>query len=54
MLYEHSVADTAEEGIGSNYRWLWTTIQLLGIDLRTSGRGDSALNHWAISPAPIT
>jgi hypothetical protein len=25
---------------------------LLGIELRTSGRAVSALNHWAISPAP--
>jgi hypothetical protein len=25
---------------------------LLGIELRTSGRAFSALNHWAISPAP--
>jgi hypothetical protein len=25
---------------------------LLGIELRTSGREDSALNHRAISPAP--
>jgi hypothetical protein len=27
--------------IGSHYRWLW----LLGIELRTSGRAASALNH---------
>jgi hypothetical protein len=26
---------------------------LLGIELRTSGRADSALNHWAISPVQI-
>jgi hypothetical protein len=26
---------------------------LLGIELRTSGRAVSSLNHWAISPAPF-
>jgi hypothetical protein len=36
---------------GSHYRWLWATTWLLGIELRTSGRTVSALNHWAISPA---
>jgi hypothetical protein len=44
---------TAEEGIWSHYRWLWDTIQLLGIVLRTSGRAVSALNRWAISPALV-
>jgi len=34
------------------YRWLWATMWLLGIELRTSGKAVSALNHWAISPAP--
>ena len=30
---------------------LWATMWLLGIELRISGRADSALNSWAISPA---
>jgi hypothetical protein len=42
-----------EEGIGSHYRWLWATMWLLGIELRTSGRAVSAHNLWAISLAPI-
>ena len=42
-----------EEGIRSRYRWLWATIWVLGIELRTSGRAASALNRWAISPAPL-
>jgi hypothetical protein len=42
---------TPEEGIRSHYRWLSATMWLLGIELRTSGRAVSALNHWAISPA---
>jgi hypothetical protein len=46
-------SDTPEEGIGSQYRWLWATMWLLGIELRTSGRAVGALNHWAISPAPL-
>jgi hypothetical protein len=25
-------------------------MSLMGFELRTSGRADSALNHWAISP----
>jgi hypothetical protein len=29
---------TPEEGIGSHYRWLWATMWLLGIELRTSGK----------------
>jgi hypothetical protein len=28
---------TPEEGIRFYYRWLWATIWLLGIELRTSG-----------------
>jgi hypothetical protein len=43
--------DTPEEGIRSHYRWLWATMWLLGIELRTSGRAIGALNRWAISPA---
>jgi hypothetical protein len=43
--------DTPKEGIRSHYRWLWATMWLLGIELRTSGRAVSALNHWTISPA---
>ena len=42
---------TPEEGIRSHDRWLWATMWLLGIELRTSGRAASALNGWAISPA---
>ena len=43
--------DTPEEGIGSHYRWLWDTMWLLGIELKTSRRIVSVLNCWAISPA---
>jgi hypothetical protein len=35
----------------SHYRWLWVTMWLLGIELRTSGRTVSILNCWAISLA---
>jgi hypothetical protein len=34
-----------EEGIRSCYRWLLAIMWLLGIELRTSGRAASALNH---------
>jgi hypothetical protein len=44
-------SDTPEEGIRFLYRWLWATMWLLGIELRTSGRAVSALNPRAISPA---
>ena len=39
-------------GTRPHYRWLWATMWLLGIELRTSGRAGTALNLWAISPAP--
>jgi hypothetical protein len=45
-------SDTPEKGIRSYYRWLWATMWLLGIELRTSRRIVSALNCWAISPSP--
>jgi hypothetical protein len=45
-------SDTPERDIRSHYRWSWATMYLLGIELRTSGRTVSALNRWAISPAP--
>ena len=44
-------SDTPEEGIRTCYRWLWATMLLLGIELRTSWRAVSALTLWAISPA---
>ena len=44
-------SDTPEEATDPHYRWLWATMWLLGIELRTSGRAVSALNLWAISPA---
>jgi hypothetical protein len=40
-------SDTPEEGIRSHYRWLWATMWLLGIELRTCGRVVGALNRWA-------
>jgi hypothetical protein len=45
-----SLLTTPEEGIRSHYRWLWATMWLIGVELRTSGRAVIALNHWAISP----
>jgi hypothetical protein len=45
-------SDIPEEAIRPHYRWLWATMWLLGIELQTSGRAVSALNPWAISPAP--
>jgi hypothetical protein len=44
-------SDTPEEGIRSHYIWLWATMWLLGIELRTSWIAVSALNCRAISPA---
>jgi hypothetical protein len=44
--------DTQEKGIRSNYRWLWTTMWLLGIELMTFGRAVSALKRWAILSSP--
>jgi len=54
LLHTHTHTPTCmpEKGIRSQDRWLWATMWLLGIELRTSGRADSVLNHWAISPAP--
>jgi hypothetical protein len=51
-VYEHTIVCPYCLQIQQNcYRWLWTTMWLLGIELRTSGRAVSVLNHWAISPA---
>jgi hypothetical protein len=44
-------SDTLEKGVGSQYKWLWATMWLLGIELRTYGRAVSDLNCWGISPA---
>ena len=55
-VYECSVCIDAcrerKEGTRSHYRWLWPTMYLLGIELRTSGRTTNALNCWAVSLAP--
>ena len=42
-------ADTPEEAIRSHCRWLWGTMWLLGIELKTSGKAVSAFNCWPIS-----
>ena len=34
-------------------RELWAAVWMLGIEPRSSGRSASALNYWAISPAPV-
>ena len=47
-------ASRPEEGTKSHCRWLWATMWLLRIELKTSGRSTSTLNRWAISPAPRT
>ena len=55
FMYECSVCMYTcmpEEGIRSHYRWLWSTMWLLGIELRTYVRAVSALNLWVISPVP--
>ena len=55
LLYIHySVclyACRPEECTRPHYRWLWATMWLPGIELRTFGRAGNALNGWAISPA---
>ena len=45
-------SDTPEQGTRSQYKWLWSTMWLLGIELRIFGRAVIAFNRWAISPAP--
>jgi hypothetical protein len=49
---ESLCSETPEESMGSYNRWLWATMWLLGIEFRAPGRTASALNLWAISPAP--
>ena len=44
-------SDTSVEGIRSCYRWLWATMWLLGIELKTFGRAVIVLNCWVISLA---
>ena len=41
-----------EEGVIAG--WLWAALWALGTEPWSSGRATSALNHWAISPAPWT
>ena len=38
-------SDTLEDDIGSQHSWLGATMWFLGIELRTSGRAVSDLNH---------
>jgi hypothetical protein len=45
---------TPEEGTTPHYRWLWATMWLLRIKFRISGKAVRTLNHWAISPAPLS
>lgn len=48
-----SLSSDTPEVIWSHNKWLWATVPLLGIKLRTSVRPVTALNWWALSPAPI-
>jgi hypothetical protein len=41
-----------KRALDPHYSWLWATMWLLGIELRIFGKAVSALNPWAISPAP--
>jgi hypothetical protein len=50
--YTANVFRQTRRGIGSHYRWLWTTMWLLGIELRTSGRTVRTHNHWAMIQPP--
>jgi hypothetical protein len=45
-------SDTPKEGVRFYYGWLWATMWRLGFELMTFGRTVSALNCWAVSPAP--
>jgi hypothetical protein len=45
FMYVSALSLSVEESIRSHYRWF------LGLELRTSGRADSLLKHWGISPA---
>jgi hypothetical protein len=42
-MYQYTVA--VFRHIRTHYRWSGVTIWMLGIELRTSGRAVSALNH---------
>ena len=50
----HAVLAEVKRGswILQELRQLWAIMWLLGIELRSSRRTVSVLNHWAISPAP--
>ena len=58
-LYIYTHMHTYTVAVFRHTRWghriplqmVWVTMWLLGVELRTSGRAVSALNHWAISPA---
>jgi hypothetical protein len=52
MSIQSKSSNTLEEGTGYYYRWLWATMWVLRIGLRTSGRPVSVLNCWAISLVP--
>jgi hypothetical protein len=51
LFYAHEYIVAVFRHIRSHSRWLWATKWLLRIEVRTSGRAVSALNHWATSPA---
>jgi hypothetical protein len=38
------------ESTRSHFRWLWATMWLLGIEVKTSGRVVSALKYWDTTP----
>lgn len=42
----------AKRRCGSLSTWLWDTMQMLGLKPGSSDQVASAINHWAISPAP--
>jgi len=52
IYFMHVNIQWLSSDIRYHYRWLWATMWLLGIELRTSERAVSALNRWTISPAP--
>lgn len=54
MCVHHSCAWCSWFSSNWSYRWLWDSTWVLEIEPGSLVRAGSALNHWAVSPAPFT
>lgn len=46
------MSEEVSDALGLELQMMWAALRVLGIEPRSSGKGNRDPDHWAISPAP--